>query len=377
MHYLSGFEFYVISEYNHFTHMEILASLLLVFLFVFLNGYFVAAEFALVAVRKTRIDELVRKKNKQAKLVKRAIKDLDTYISATQLGITLSSLALGWIGEPALAHFFEPMFSFLPHNLQFISAHGVAVAIAFFIITFLHIVLGELAPKTLALHKAEAVSMLVIAPLIGFTVVFKPFIWMLNGAGNIVLRFMGYKNVHVENHLHSEEEISMIINESAGGGMLEKEEAKMAKSILKFGDVRVKKIMTPVSEIVSLSIDATLPEIEEVIEKNVHSRFPVYSGTIDTLVGFAHIKDLYKALVQEEDANKKLAELNILRKIINVPEDEKADDVMHDMRNKHVHMAIVDDEEGNTIGLVTFEDLIESFIGEVEDEFDIVEEISP
>lgn len=353
--------------------MEIIGSLLLVFLFVFLNGYFVAAEFALVAVRKTRIDELARKKNKQAKLVKTALKDLDTYISATQLGITISSLALGWIGEPAIAHFFEPMFSFLSKDFQWLSAHVLSVAIAFTIITFLHIVLGELAPKTVALKKAEETSMVVIAPLLIFTIIFKPFIWMLNGAGNMVLKIMGFSNVHVENHLHSEEEISMIIKESAGGGILEKAEAKMAKSVFKFGDVEIDKIMTPREEIVALSIDATLPEIEEKIKNNVHSRFPVYSGDIDTVVGFAHIKDLYKALVQE-DGEKNLAELNIIRKLINVLEHDKADDVMHDMQSRHVHIAIVDDKKGNTMGLVTFEDLIESLVGEVEDEFDIEEE---
>jgi CBS domain containing-hemolysin-like protein len=196
--------------------MEIIPQIGLVILLVFLNGFFVASEFALVSVRKTRIDELVKQGNKSAKLVQRAIKDLDTYISATQLGITLASLGLGWIGEPFLAHFFEPIFdNYLPTNYAYLSAHGLSFTIAFSLITFLHIVLGELAPKSIALQKAELTSLLIIAPLSLFATIFKPFIYVLNGAGILVLKIIGFKAPSGHQLVHSEEEIKMILAQSA------------------------------------------------------------------------------------------------------------------------------------------------------------------
>lgn len=337
--------------------MEIIFQLGLVILLVFLNGYFVASEFALVAVRKTRIDELVKRGNRAAKLVQIALKDLDSFISATQLGITLASLGLGWVGEPAIAGLLEPVFSFLPKEASIISSHGISIIVAFTIITFLHIVLGELAPKTMALQKAEATSLLVIAPLSFFTKIFWPFIWILNIAGGGVLKIFGFTPPSGYQLVHSEEEIKMILTQSAEGGAIEKGEAAMVYSVFRLGDIPVKQIMVPRKKIVALSASMPLNEITKKVQHNTHSRFPIYENTINTVIGFIHIKDIF--------LGKKL-----IREIITVPETKRIDDILLEMRKKRVHIAVVNDESGRTSGIVTLEDIIESLVGEIQDEFE-------
>lgn len=350
--------------------MEIFFQIGLVLFLVLLNGYFVASEFALVAIRKTRVEELARKGNVTAKMLQGALDNLDTYISSTQLGITLASLALGWIGEPAIAHFLEPLFTFLPTDAAFFTAHTVAVIIAFSIITFLHIVLGELAPKSIALQRAEATSLWIITPLVFFTKVFKPFIVILNGAGQIVLRIFGFRALSGHHLLHSEEEIKMLLRQSGQGGAIPNKEVEMVHNVFQLGDIPVKLIMVPRTEILSLKNTATLKEVLKLVHDHPHSRFPVYEETIDNIVGFVHIKDIYKKLVVEKDTEK-LAQLGIVREIISVPEIKKIDAVLQDMRKKRVHLAIVNDEFGGTAGIVTLEDIIESLVGEIDDEFDI------
>ncbi|MBI4097245.1 MAG: HlyC/CorC family transporter [Candidatus Levybacteria bacterium] len=349
--------------------MEIIPQLLLVLLLVFLNGYFVASEFALVAVRKTRIEELVRKKNRAAKLVQSALADLDSYISATQLGITIASLALGWIGEPALARLIEPHFGFLPNGVAFFSSHTIAIIIAFSIITFLHIVLGELAPKSIALQRSEITSLFIIAPLIAFTKVFKPIIWVLNGAGNLILKVFRISPLSGHQLVHSEEEIKMILNQSGLEGAIEEEEVEMVYNVFKLGDMPIKQIMIPRTDIVAFNVNTALKDVLKKVMSNVHSRFPVYENAIDNVVGFIHIKDIYKAAMKT-DQNARLSEMNIIRKIISVPENKRADEVLLDMRKKRIHIAVVNDEYGGTAGLVTLEDIIESLVGEIHDEFE-------
>ena len=366
--------------------MEFFIQIGLVLILVLLNGYFVASEFALVAVRKTRIDELVKQGNKSAKLVQKSIAHLDTFISATQLGITLASLALGWIGEPAIAHYLEPLFNnYLPDNYSIISAHGFAVIIAFSIITFLHIVLGELAPKTIALQKAELTSLIIIAPLTMFATVFKPFIWFLNGAGNLVLKLVGFSAPSGHQLVHSEEEIKMILAQSAEEGALEKEEVEMVYSVFKLSDVPVKKIMVPRTKIIALEKNALVTKVIKITQKYQDSRFPVYEDTIDNIVGFVHIKDIYKNIVSDDEAisikdmygnflkingKKTLSNLKIIRKIPHVKETDRMDDVLILLRKKGIHIAVVDEVRGGTAGIVTLEDIVESLVGEIRDEFD-------
>lgn len=349
--------------------MELIGQLLLVFLLVFLNGFFVAAEFALVGVRKTRIDELVKNGNSAAGLVQKALNNLDNYISATQLGITLASLGLGWIGEPAIAHVIEPQLSFLSPDTAWITAHTLAVTIAFSLITFLHIVLGELAPKTIALQRAELTSMYIIVPLTIFTTIFQPFIWVLNHAGNQVVKMIGLHPPKGHLLVHSEEEIKMILSQSEESGVIEKGEVEMVYNVFKLGDTSVRQIMIPRTDMVAFNAATPLSEVVKRIRKNTHSRFPVYESSIETVIGFVHVKDIYQAALKGED-DQKLSQTGLIRPIITVPESLKVDDVLVDMRRKRIHMAVVNDEFGGTAGLITLEDLIESVIGEIEDEFE-------
>lgn len=366
--------------------MENIAQIGLVLILVLLNGFFVASEFALVAVRKTRIDELVKKGNTNAKFVQNALNNLDTFISATQLGITLASLALGWIGEPAIARLIEPFFhNILPQDAALITSHGSAFIIAFSIITFLHIVLGELAPKSIALQKSELTSLWIITPLSLFATVFKPFIWFLNEAGLLVLKIIGFPSPTGHQSIYSEEEIKMILAKSAEGGAIEKAEAEMVYSVLKFGDFPVKQIMIPRTKIIAFNIDTSILKVIRTAEKNLHSRFPVFKGSIDNIVGFIHIKDVYKhtfsdsklklvegifktSLKKEEKII--ISQTKLIRRILQIPESRRIDDVLLDMRRKRVHIAIVNDEYGGTAGIVTLEDVLESLVGEIQDEFE-------
>lgn len=349
--------------------MEFLFQLGIVLLLVLLNGYFVASEFALVAVRKTRIEEISRKGNKTAKLLHHALDELDTYISATQLGITLASLALGWLGEPVIAHFIEPYLTFLSNDGAFITSHTLAIIIGFSIITFLHIVLGELAPKSLALQRSEIVSLIIIRPLVVFSKVFSPFIWLLNTAGQLVLKAFGLHDADKKHSVYSEEEIRMILRQSSEDGEIPVKEVEMVYNIFQLGDIPVKRVMFPKSKVLAFSTKTPLKEVVKRIETHRHSRFPVYKETIDTITGFIHIKDVYRGILNK-DEDVLLSELNIIRKVIRVPQTKKIGSIMQEMRKTRTHMAVVMNENNKTAGVVTLEDIIESVIGEIEDEFD-------
>lgn len=349
--------------------MDFLFQIGLVLILIFLNGYFVASEFSLVAVRKTRIEELARKGNATAKILHHALADLDNYISATQLGITLASLALGWIGEPAIASFIEPFFHSLPETAAFFTSHTVASIIAFSIITFLHIVLGELAPKSVALQRSEMVALVIITPLIVFSKLFKPFIWFLNIAGQGVIHLFGL-SASSENHaIYSEEEVRMILRQSSEGGAIPAKEVEMVYKIFQLGDIPVKVVMIPRTDILAFNVATPLKEIIQKIDNDSHSRFPVYEQSIDVIIGFIHVKDMYREFLAK-GGETPLSELKIIREVIYIPEVKKIDTVLQEMRRKHVHLAVVNDEFGGTAGIITLEDIIESVVGEIEDEFD-------
>lgn len=349
--------------------MEFLLQIGLVLLLVFLNGYFVASEFALVAVRQTRIDELANKGHRTALILQKALDELNSYISATQLGITIASLALGWIGEPAIAHFLEPYFHFLSYEGAMITANTLAVAIAFALITIFHIVLGEVVPKSIALQRPERIAILIIYPLFIFSKVFQPFIWLLNTAGQLVLNLFGFSSPKGNRSVHSEEEVKMILRQSSEEGKIPQKEVEMVYNIFQLGDIPVKHVMIPRTDILAFSSMTNLDEIIKKISHHPHSRFPVYENSIDNIIGFVHVKDLYQELLKQGD-NVRLSKLNIIRKIITVPEVKKIGTVLQDMRRKRIHLAVVNDEFGGTAGVVTLEDIIESIVGEIEDEFD-------
>jgi CBS domain containing-hemolysin-like protein len=342
--------------------IETVIRILAVLALVFANGFFVAAEFALVTVRKTRVDQLLAEGNRRARALRRALNDPDRYIAATQLGITMASIGLGWIGEPALAGMIEPAFSFLPDVVSSVTAHTLAVAVAFAIITALHIVLGELAPKTVALQNPEATSLLVVKPTELFMKVFWPFINLLNGMGRAVVTSLGFKPPSGHSLVHSEEELKMLVTASQEAGVLEEQEEQMLHRVFGFADLTAAQVMVPRTEIVGLAIERSLAEVLEEISRVPHNSFPVYREDLDDIIGIVHVKDLF-GFVTRPDERFSLARL--AREALTVPETIKADDLLAEMQRLKTRHAVVIDEHGGTAGLVTFERLMERIVGDM------------
>ena len=335
-------------------------------LLVLANGFFVAAEFALVAVRRSRIDHLAAEGNRRAKVVQRALKQLDRYISGTQLGITLSSLALGWIGEPALAVVIDRGLTAVGIPAPSPVVHSVAaVTIAFLIITFLHVVVGELAPKSVALTKPERVSLLVVRPLIVFSHLMSPAIRLLNGAANGLLRLFGIKPVSELEHIHSADELRLLVAQSAEGGGLHETDSRMLAGVFDFHEKKARDVMRPRTDIVALPIEASADEVWEVVRAERYSRYPVYTESLDDVTGVFLAKDLW---LHEDDKPFVLAEH--VRPTLYVPDNRPAERVLDDLRRTRFHMAVVLDEYGGTAGILTLEDLIEEVIGDINDEYD-------
>jgi magnesium and cobalt exporter, CNNM family len=331
---------------------------------VFANGFFVAAEFAIVTVRKTRIDQLVAEGHRGARAVRRAVSDPDSYIAATQLGITMASIGLGWIGEPALASMIQPLFASLPTPIAETTTHSVAVAIAFALVTSLHIVLGELAPKTIALEKAEATALLVVKPTELFMKTFWPFIRLLNGAGRAVVGMLGLHSRGGHAMVHSEEELKMLVTASQEAGVLEEQEEQMLHRVFGFADLTAGQVMVPRTELVAVPADAPVAELAARIGAGRETRLPVYRTDLDDVLGMLHVTDLLRALTAGGSATAG----SIAREVLTVPETLGADDLLAEMRRRRVREALVIDEYGGTAGLVTFETLMERIVGEVPDQ---------
>lgn len=344
----------------------IVFRLIAVLALVFANGFFVAAEFSLVTIRKTRVDQLIAEGHRLARTVRRALDDPDGYIAATQLGITMASIGLGWIGEPALASMIEPIFDFLPRSLSAATAHTVAVTIAFAIITALHIVLGELAPKTVALQHSEQTALIVAKPTELFMKVFWPFILVLNGMGRAVVRAFGLKPPSGHSLVHSEEELKMLVTASQEAGVLEESEEQMLHRVFDFADLTAGQVMVPRTEMIALPIDATLQQAIDTISRGPHTQVPVYRAGLDDIVGILHIKDLFRTLAAPPPRFELSA---LVREPLTVPETMRADDLLAEMRRRGTHHAVVIDEYGGTAGLVTFQGLMERIVGEVSGEF--------
>jgi CBS domain containing-hemolysin-like protein len=338
---------------------------LVVFL-VLANGFFVAAEFALVAVRRSRIDHLASEGDASAKVVQKALKHLDRYISGTQLGITLASLALGWIGEPALASLVDKGFMAVGISAPSAVAHSAAaITTAFLIITFLHIVLGELAPKSVALTRPEGVSKLVVRPLVLFSTIAYPAIWVLNGAANMLLRLFRIEPVSELEHIHSPDELRLLVNQSAEHGRLNATDTAMLSGVFDFHDKKARDVMRPRTEIVALPIDANQEDVWEVLRSERYSRYPIYTDTLDDVTGVFLAKDLWL-----HEGTKPFVLAEHIRPSLYVPDNRPAEKVLDDLRRTRAHMAVVLDEYGGTAGIVTLEDLIEEVIGDINDEYD-------
>ena len=337
-----------------------------VLLLVLANGFFVAAEFAIVTVRKTRVDQMIAEGNRRARRVREAVSQPDNYIAATQLGITMASLALGWVGEPALADLLEPWLHRLPDGLAAVGANSIAVAIAFATITALHIVFGELAPKTIALQHAEGTALVVTGPTRLFMVMFWPFIVLLNGMGRRAVGLLGLRAPSGHSLVHSEEELKMLVTASQEAGVLEEDEEQMLHRVFGFGDLTAGQVMVPRTEMSGIRADATLDEVTDLVSRQPHPWLPVYRHGVDDIVGFLHVEDLFPAL-RKPPAEFKVS--NYLREAIAIPETLKADEVLEEMKRRRTHHAVVIDEYGGTAGLVTFEGLMERIVGEVGSEF--------
>jgi CBS domain containing-hemolysin-like protein len=338
-----------------------------VVLLVLVNALFVAAEFSLVASRRTRIEAMIRKGDAKAKLARRAISSLNKMISGTQLGITVASLGLGWLGEPAVATTIRQLADAFSFPLGTVALHSVATAVAFLAITFLHIVLGELVPKALALLHPELVAGWLSGPLILFTVATNPFIWLLNASANVVLKLFNERAPSRLERLHSPEELRMLVEQSTRAGALDRDDARLLAGVFDFSEKNSREVMTPRTQMVALHVGSALTAAADRIAAAGRSRYPVYRDSLDDIVGIVHAKDVLAALRRPEGT----ATLeSLLRPAHFVPGSREVEDVLADMKLRKAHMVIVLDEFGGTAGLVTMEDLLEEIVGQIEDEYD-------
>jgi CBS domain containing-hemolysin-like protein len=332
------------------------------FALVLANGFFVAAEFAIVTVRKTRIDQLVAEGHWGAQAVRRAVTDPESYIAATQLGITMASIGLGWIGEPALANLGQPLFQSLAADAAEMTAHSVAVTFAFVLITGLHIVLGELAPKTVALERSESTALWVVKPTEIFMRVFWPFIRLLNGTGRAVVGLLGLHGRTGHSLVHSEEELKMLVTASQEAGVLEEQEEQMIHRVFGFADLSAGQVMIPRTELAAVEASATLAVLTELVVRTGYPRLPVYRENLDNVVGILHVTDLVKAMATGATA---ITPASLAREAVTVPETLGADALLSTISRRGVQEAIVIDEYGGTAGMVTFESLMERIIGDL------------
>ena len=343
--------------------------LLAVVALVLANAFFVAAEFALVGARRSRIDEMAQAGDRKAKAAQLAIQHLDRSISATQLGITLASLALGWIGEPALAGLIAAGFETLGARVsESIAETSAALTLAFLIITFLHIVVGELAPKSLALAKPESVSRIIARPLRLFAHITSPAISVLNGAAAFLLRIVGMKPAKESDRVHSPDELRLLVMQSRAHGALDESDTAMLAGVFDFHNKKSRDVMRPRTDIVAIDVDAPEADVRALLRRERYSRYPVYRETLDDVIGVFLAKDLW--LEEVETGERTFSMERYLREALYVPDSRPAERVLDDLRRTRAHMAVVLDEYGGTAGILTLEDLVEEVIGDIADEYD-------
>lgn len=345
-------------------------NLVIVAILIALTAFFVASEFAIIRVRGSRIDQLIEEGNTKAISVKRVISNLDEYLSACQLGITITALGLGWLGESTIESLLTPIFQsmHIPESVT----HVLAIGIAFAFITFIHVVVGELAPKTLAIQKAEMIALFVSRPLILFYKIMYPFIWALNGSARLTTSLFGLKPVSENEIAHSEEELRIILSESYKSGEINQSEFKYVNKIFEFDNRIAKEIMVPRTEIVSLSKEDTLENFLKVLEEEKFTRYPIIDGDKDHIIGLINIKEVMTDVLQKNTSSSQTLE-KYIRPIIRVIDTIPIHDLLVKMQKDRVHMAVLMDEYGGTSGLVTVEDILEEIVGEIRDEFDMDE----
>jgi CBS domain containing-hemolysin-like protein len=353
-----------------------LLKLFAVAVLILLTAFFVAAEFAIVKIRKSRIDQLAEEGNKRAIAAQKVIENLDGSLSACQLGITITALGLGWLGEPTVEAILGPVFEKM--ELSTAVVHTLSFAIAFSSITFLHVVLGELAPKTVAIQKAESISLMLSPALISFYRIMYPFIWFLNGSAQLLVRMLGFKPASEHDMAHTEEELRLILSESYKSGEINKSEFSYVEKVFEFDDRTAKEIMVPRTEMVCMYLDNTMQENIDIIAEEKYTRYPVVGEDKDNVLGMVNAKEVFFDLIK----GKEFPLDHYIRPTLSVFENTPIKETLLKLQKKGFHMAVLVDEYGGTAGIVTIEDILEELVGEIRDEFDedespMIQAISP
>ncbi|WP_438350853.1 hemolysin family protein [Paenibacillus sp. FA6] len=343
-------------------------NLLMIAILIGLTAFFVAVEFAMVRLRPSRVDQMVSEGRKNSLAVKKVLDNLDGYLSACQLGITITSLGLGWLGEPTVESILHPVFVKMQLNQGITDL--LSFIIAFVMITYLHVVVGELAPKTIAIRKTETVALLTAHPIIWFDKVMRPFIWSLNGSANQLVKMMGIKPASEHEEAHSEEELQIIINESYENGKINKNEYGYVNRIFAFDNMQAKDILVPRTDMVCLYTDKTQQENMDIITTEQYTRFPVAQENKDNIIGIINTKQFFLAY----NSNPDIEVATLIQSVMSVPETTSIDALLKKMQRESTHIAILVDEYGGTSGMVTIEDILEQIVGEIRDEFDSDEE---
>ena len=346
--------------------IKLTVRLLAIPVLVVVNGLFVAAEFSLVSLRKTQVEELVRQGVKGAKGIERAMAKLNRTIAATQLGVTLASIGLGWVGEPALADLVQPLFSELPRTWEAIATHSLAATVAFILITFMHVVFGELVPKNLALNAPDRAALWLSRPLTLFGWLTRPLTMIMSGTANLIVRLCGYKPAKGEEMVHSVEELHLLIEDTEEAGILEPEQAELVQNVFRLSDKTVGDCMVPLEKMACLELNMPPDKILEAVRSGAHTRMPVYEGKLDNVVGIVNTKNLFylfslRGVVVLEDA--------LYPPLFLKPEQDLGT-ALRLFRQAKRPMALVRDDEGKVRGLITLEDIVEEIVGDLEDEHD-------
>ena len=345
---------------------DIFTNIFIIIFLLFVNGFFVAAEFSLVKVRKTRLEQLCNDGNKNARKALKLVNDVNKMLAAAQLGVTIASIALGWVAEATMVQLVEPLIKFIPHINSGLAAHAISIPVAFILVTYFHVLLGEQFPKCLALKHTETLALIIARPMDMFITLFKPFVWLLEKSGNAILKFFDADQEDAS-LVHSTEELDMLVDASYNEGVLNETEAEMLHNMFKFSDLMAKQVMIPRTDMICVPEDISYEDLNKLALENGYTRYPVYEEeNIDKIIGFVHVKDLYSIAMTKEEYSMK----SLLRPIILIPETMTLDNLMKEFKKLHIQMAVVVDEFGGTAGLITLEDVLEEIIGEVQDEFD-------
>jgi len=342
---------------------DFLINIFTILFLLFVNAFFVAAEFSLVKVRRTRLEQLCNEGNSNARKAMKLVNDVNRMLAAAQLGVTIASIALGWVAESTIVQIIEPVINFFAQGA--ISAHIIAVPISFVLVTYFHVLLGEQLPKCISLRHPETISLLIATPMDMFITLFKPFVWFMEVSGNKLLSAC-HANSEDASLVHSTEELDMLVDASYNEGVLNETEAEMLHNMFKFSDLMAKQVMIPRTDMVCIPNDISYDDLNKAALENQYTRYPVYEENIDKILGFIHVKDLYSlAMTKENYSINKL-----IRPLILIPETMTLDNLIIEFKKRHCQIAVVIDEFGGTSGLITLEDVLEEIIGDVQDEFD-------